>query len=118
MIASFYTNAQTDSPGHLRTNDAQPINPDHSCTNGAQPASPGQRPGLTTPREMRALKGRNSSIANQLVGANKMVELGSGSQRKVEDVMLTRYSCYLVAQNGDARELEMRSPVKEKLEAA
>ena len=31
----------------------------------------------------------------------KMVTLGSGSQRAVADYMLTRYACYLIAQNGD-----------------
>ncbi len=31
-----------------------------------------------------------------------MVELGSGAERKIEDIALTRYACYLVAQNGDA----------------
>lgn len=30
-----------------------------------------------------------------------MVELGSGSNRKIDDIALTRYACYLVAQNGD-----------------
>ena len=33
----------------------------------------------------------------------KMVTLGSGAQRSVSDVMLTRYACYLIAQNGDPR---------------
>ena len=36
-------------------------------------------------------------------GVTKMVALGSGAQRKIEDIMLTRYACYLIAQNGDPR---------------
>jgi DNA-damage-inducible protein D len=35
--------------------------------------------------------------------AEQMVSLGSGSEREVSDYMLTRYACYLVAQNGDPR---------------
>lgn len=36
-----------------------------------------------------------------------MVDLGSGSQRAIEDLMLTRYACYLVAQNGDSKKPEI-----------
>jgi DNA-damage-inducible protein D len=46
-------------------------------------------------------------VANHFPDVRKMVDLGSGSQREVEDLMLTRYACYLVAQNGDPRKAEI-----------
>jgi hypothetical protein len=48
-------------------------------------------------------------IADHFVGVNKMVDLGSGSQREIEDIMLTRFACYLIAQNGDSRKPEIAS---------
>ena len=47
------------------------------------------------------------AISDHFVDVNKMVDLGSGSQREVEDIMLTRYACYLIAQNGDPRKQEI-----------
>jgi DNA-damage-inducible protein D len=47
------------------------------------------------------------AIADHFVEVTKMVDLGSGSQREVDDLMLTRYACYLVAQNGDSKKREI-----------
>lgn len=40
-------------------------------------------------------------------GVTKMVQLGSGAERGIKDYMLTRYACYLIAQNGDPRKEEI-----------
>jgi DNA-damage-inducible protein D len=47
------------------------------------------------------------AVADHFIEVDKMVQLGSGSERKVRDVMLTRYACYLLAQNGDPRKEEI-----------
>ncbi len=47
------------------------------------------------------------TVLDHFADAGKMVSLGSGSQREVPDIMLTRYACYLIAQNGDPRKEEI-----------
>ncbi|TWT22326.1 DNA damage-inducible protein D [Luteimonas marina] len=47
------------------------------------------------------------AVPDHFADVGKMVGLGSGSQREVDDIMLTRYACYLVAQNGDPRKQEI-----------
>ena len=44
-----------------------------------------------------------NKAGHHFAGAGKMVELGSGSVRAVEDYHLSRFACYLIAQNGDPR---------------
>jgi DNA-damage-inducible protein D len=49
-----------------------------------------------------ACKNAGEKESDHFVEVNKMVELGSGAQREIEDIALTRYACYLIAQNGDS----------------
>ena len=59
--------------------------------------------GTVLSRAKTACELSGHKVTDHFVDVNKMVDLGSGSQREVDDIMLTRYACYLVAQNGDSK---------------
>lgn len=42
-------------------------------------------------------------MAYHFADVSKMVSVGSGVEREIDDIYFTRYACYLTAQNGDAR---------------
>lgn len=58
-------------------------------------------------RAIDSCKTQSVSVDDHFREVTKMVSLGSGAQRQVQDFMLTRYACYLIAQNGDPKKEEI-----------
>ncbi len=58
-------------------------------------------------RSMESCETSGITVSDHFREVTKMVQLGSGSKRNVRDYMLTRYACYLIAQNGDPKKKEI-----------
>ena len=54
-------------------------------------------------KAMIACETSNQTINNHFVHVDEMVNIGSNAQRKLDNYKLSRYACYLIAQNGDSR---------------
>lgn len=54
-----------------------------------------------------ACRSAGEKIEDHFPDVRKMVGIGSGTERSLEDIALTRYACYLIAQNGDSRKQEI-----------
>lgn len=58
-------------------------------------------------KAMQSCESAGISVENHFRKVTKMVQIGSGANRKLQDYMLTRYGCYLIAQNGDSKKEEI-----------
>ena len=58
-------------------------------------------------RAIHSCEQSNNTVQNHFAGVRKMVSVGSGANRRIDDWHLSRFACYLIAQNGDPRKPEI-----------
>ncbi len=63
-------------------------------------------------KAMESCSQSGNNTKNHFAGAGKMVEIGSSTERALEDWHLSRFACYLIAQNGDPRKPEIAQAQK------
>ncbi len=56
---------------------------------------------------MQACKSSDISVIEHFVGSDKTIKMPKGAEKVIKDVKLTRYACYLIAQNGDSRKKQI-----------
>jgi DNA-damage-inducible protein D len=59
--------------------------------------------------EKESCETTGEAVLDHFVDVTKMIKIGSGAERKQDDIMLTRYACYLIAHNGYPKKEQIAS---------